>query len=188
MSSCIKNVRSLSVRSKSAGIGILIILIVVLLFTSCQTDTDDSKSLNGSWSDEYGNIIINTAAGTIIYAGSYEGKIANSPSPDYSAVSGVLIIEFTKYWDVEWVPDPDDSENWIAVSEENTENIGKFGALYWTDLTLNSVRMSDAGTGGMYDYEHTMFNTITEAQAAFTPYQDKVITYVDWSALTPYTK
>jgi hypothetical protein len=149
------------------------------LFTGCKTDEDDDPViLDGTWKNvasydgiDYITIIkINTSAKTIVYEGSYEGQIANAPN--FNDKNGVLIINFTKYAD--WGADPSTSH----------ANVGKFGAMYWTGLTAKQVSLADAYSG----WDHVMFDTIGEAQTAFTPAADKVSTYVDWSITAPYTK
>jgi hypothetical protein len=162
---------------KTAFLTFALFLSAGLMFTSCKTD-DDSGDLNGTWSytaiPEYAyDIIINTSAKTVEYTGSYEGTIANSPN--YTAGSGVLIIRFTKY------------ASYGAGPPSTTHaNVGKYGALYWTELKANSIKAADA-----YDqstYAHVMFNTLAEAQAAFEPAADKVGTYVSWAGIAPLTK
>jgi hypothetical protein len=148
------------------------------MFTGCGEDEDDPGALHGTWKnvavfgeDEYITIIkIDTSAMTIVYEDSYEGQIANSPN--FDAASGVLIIKFTKYAD------------WGSTPSTTHDNVGKFGAMYWTGLTASQVSLADAYTG----YTHVMFDTIGEAQTAFTPAADKVGEYVDWSITSPYTK
>ena len=142
----------------------------VLLFTGCDTKPDDEPGiLTGIWTDEWVNVIISDS--TIKYGDSYEGNIVNSP--DLKAKNGILIIKFTDYVDV-W-----------GTGEVVPENINKYGALYWTNLTDKSVNMSDAGTGGMSDYEHTMFETKAEAEAEFT--LDKAGVYASLGG-APFTK
>ena len=165
-------------RAQSAAIALLCLLAV--LFMGCNAEPEDNGNLNGTWSDGWGTVTINTSAKTIKYENSYEGKIANSP--DYAAANGVLIIEFTKYWDVTWV---EVNGDWLPEAEETDKYNGKFGAMYWANLTDDSVILSDAGTGGFDDYEHTMFDTLEEAKTSFT--LDKAGDYAFLSG-TPYTK
>ncbi|MDR0443758.1 MAG: hypothetical protein LBH44_10150 [Treponema sp.] len=134
-------------------------------------DDADTGNLNGTWSNVYEDWIttikINTSAKSIEYIGAYKGTIANSP--DFSAANGVLIIQFTKYWE------------WDSL-DENPDKAGKYGALYWRDLKPDSVYMADAYTG----FAHTMFEKYSDAEAAFTP--DNAGDYVDWSIVGIYTK
>lgn len=157
--------------------GIFFALFAVILLLGCQID-DDTGNLHGTWINVYDpggenefttTIIINSSAKTIEYADSYEGEIINSP--DFSAVNGVLIIKFTKYCDFMYPP---------PISTHS--NVNKFGALYWRELTIGSVLMADAYDG----LDHLIFDTIEEAQTAFTI--DKANNYVDWSYVGTYTK
>ena len=169
--------------SKSVKSAVFLLIALTLLFMGCSdgnspNGASDSVSLNGTWNDDWGTMKINTSANTIEYVGNNEGKIVNSPN--YSAVNGVLIIEFTKYIEMDY-------SNWPEVtSAENPDNIGKFGALYWRDLKSDSVYMAEAWAMGSGGYEHVMYETIEEARAAFT--MDKAGEYVDWSILGIYTK
>lgn len=160
---------------------LLVCLAAAGMFAGCSTDNNSGETgnLDGTWENIYDDgeyhivttIIINTAAKTVEYEGSYEGNIANSPAFDRE--NGVLIVEFTKYAD--WGdPEPLASHG----------NVGKFGALYWTDLTADSVKLADAYEG----YVQAMYDTIEEAQSAFTPAADKAGNFVTWSVVSPYTK
>jgi hypothetical protein len=159
------------------ALAVLFCLSTALLSTGC-SDPDDSGNLNGTWKNvaSYGEtdyitiIKINTSAKTVLYEGSYEGQIANSPN--FDAADGVLIIKFTKYAD--WGGEP-------SVSHAN---VGKFGAMYWTGLTSSQVSLADAYDG----YTHAMYDTIGDAQTAFTPFADKAGDFVDWSITSPYIK
>jgi hypothetical protein len=156
---------------KAAILTLALFLSAGLLFVSC-ADNESSGNLNGTWDDGYSPVIINSSAKTIVYTDSYEGNIVNSPG--YTASSGVLIIQFTKYAD------------WGGPAPSTSHaNVGKYGALYWTELTASSVRLADA-----FDktYARVMFDTLAEANAAFTPAADKVGNYIDWSITAPHTK
>jgi len=157
-------------------LAVMFCLSTAFLFTGCNTDDNTAGNLNGTWKDNFSTIIINTSAKTISYENNYEGQIVNSPN--FTTTDGVLIIKFTKYWDADYSGYPN------VVYTENTTNINKFGAMYWTGLTSDQVSLADAYTG----YTHTMLDTIETAQTAFTPAADKVGTYVDWSITSPYTK
>jgi len=154
--------------NKTALLTLALFLSAGLMFVSC-TDNENSGNLNGTWDDGWSQVIINSSAKTIVYTDSYEGNIVNSPS--YTASSGVLIIQFTKYAD------------WGGPAPSTSHaNVGKYSALYWTELTASSVRLADAYEG----YNRVIFATLGEANAAFTV--DKVGNYVDWSITAPYTK
>jgi len=163
---------------RSASIAVL---LMILLFAGCTEEQEDTTigHLNGVWINNSAGYIttikIDTSAKTVEYVNSYKGDIVNAP--DYTAVNGVLIIKFTKYWDMDYSSYPD------ITYTENTTNIDKYGALYWKGLTDNSVYMADA-----YDasYNHVMFDDFSEAQTNFTI--DKVGDYIDWSIVSPYTK
>ena len=170
-------VRSSQAVAKGA---VILFIALTLLFMGCSHNGSPSKgqtnnvSLNGMWNDDYGTIKINASANTFEYVGNNKGKIVNSPN--YSEVNGVLIIEFTEYFELDYSDWPN------VTSTENPDNIGKFGALYWRELNSDSVYMSEAWVS----YAHVMFETIEEAKTAFT--MDKASDYVDWSILAPYTK
>jgi len=154
------------------------VLLMLLLLTGCSqgdTVTNVTGNLNGVWKDSYGTITINSSQETIKYSDNYEGTIKNSPN--YTASNGVLIIQFTKYWEWQEV----DGE-WVSEENPASECITKFGALYWKDLTIDSVYIADAYSG----LTHTMFDTLAKAQTNFTI--DKTGSYIDWSILAPYTK
>ena len=168
---------------RAASLTFVLFLSVGLMFVSCSADESDSGNLDGTWSyinagnPQYNyDIIINTSAKTILYTGSptYEGIIANAPN-GYTASSGVLIIQFTKY-----------AGYGEGAPSATHANVGKFGALYWTDLTATSIKAADAYN--QTTYTHVMFPTVAEANAAFTPAADKVGTYVGWSGIAPLVK
>jgi hypothetical protein len=152
------------------------LLCATLAFTGCEhAASNDSGALTGTWKNvagENGEYVttIKITSNTINYVGSYEGKIVNSP--DFEALYGVLIIQFTKY-----------ADNWGDEPSASSTNVGKYGALYWKELTPDSVYMADA----YVNYVHTIFGTRDEAKKAFTN-DDAVNTYVDWSITSPYTR
>ena len=160
---------------KRAGYYIALVMLASFVFTACQEPEADSASLTGTWSDGWSEIIITNS--TVIFENSYEGEIKNTPN--LTAVNSVLIIKFTKYWDANYDNYPD------VTYTLNTAKQGKYGALYWANLKSKSVNMSDAGTGGMDNYVHTMFDTFEEAQGEFT--LDKAGNYAFLSG-TPYAK
>jgi hypothetical protein len=149
-------------KSAKAGFVILALLIMsVLLFNGC-TNPEEPGALHGTWTSGFHNeefsdmYIINTLNNTIERPNEFTGTIRNSPN--YEAVSGVLIFEITKYWETEW------DEEWIPTTTETTANNGKFAATYWRNLTGNSVQLSNAYDG----ITHVIFNSLSEAQTNFT--------------------
>jgi hypothetical protein len=156
------------------GTGGLALILAAILFMGCQPEPEiiDEPYLNGVWINNSGGYVttikIDTSKNTIEYVDSYEGKIVNSPH--YDAINGVLIIEFTKYCDFMDHPPKNDHSS-----------VGKFGAMYWKDLSSKQVFLSDAYTG----FTHTMFNTLKEAEENFT--LDNAGNYIDWSYVGPYT-
>ncbi|MCL2764256.1 MAG: hypothetical protein FWD40_03110 [Treponema sp.] len=156
------------------------VFIVVLFFAGCQMEPEDSTgNLHGVWINIYRDpggeypdfettIIIDTENKTIEYTDSYNAIIVNSP--DFSSAYGVLIIQFTKYGD--WGEEP--------TTEHS--NAGSYGAFYWRDLGINSVRMADA----YEEWNHALAGTPEEAQEKFT--NDKAGDYIDWSIVGIYTK
>jgi len=155
-----------------------VVLLMILPLAGCSqggsSAADVTGNLNGTWKDSYSTVTINSSAKTIKYLNNYEGTIENSP--DYTASNGVLIIKFTKYWEGDYDSYPDITYN------ETTDNNEKYGALYWKNLTADSVYMADAYNG----LTHAMFAALAEAQANFT--MDKAGNYIDWSILAPYKK
>jgi len=159
-----------------------VVLLMILLLTGCPRPLP-TANLNGEWRDNYGSIFtINTSAKTIKYMvdashTNYEGQIVNWS--DFTAANGVLIIKFTKYYTITYGGAPDYA---MTIQETPAKN-GKFGALYWRDLTSISVYLADA-----YDssYNHVMYDTLNSAQTNFT--MDKVSNYIDWSITSSYTK
>jgi len=151
------------------------VLFAIFVFFGCQPVDEETGNLNGTWffgSDPFYKI--NTTAKTIEYVDNYQGNIINSP--DFTAANGVLIIEFTKYF--EW-----DYSDWPnSVSVENPDNIGKFGALYWTELKLNSVRLADYWDE---NFSHVLFDELTEAVEFF---KIEKLVGISWSGIAPYTK
>jgi len=122
---------------------------------------------------------------TIVYEENYEGDIVNFP--DYTAPNGVLIFKFTKYWETNWeMIDPngdfEDMNNWTSTTEETDKHNGKFGAVYWRDLKVGSVRMADAYSG----FTHVILPDIATAHTNFT--LERTGEYVDWSITGTYTK
>ena len=154
---------------------IIVIFVIVFLFFSCNPD-DKPGTLDGVWYDGHANVIIDLDK-TIKFEGNYKGEIANSPN--FTAANGVLIIQFTKYFD------------WGEMDYSTThENVGQFGALYWADLKAESVLMADAWFIDLnnFIFEHVVFETLGEALAAFTPAADKRPDYVSWTGKAPYIK
>jgi hypothetical protein len=161
---------------KAAFLTLALFLSVGLLFISCQDNTNSSGSLNATWDDGWSPVTINTSAKTIVYTGNYEAIIENSP--DYTATSGVLIIKFTKY-----------ATNYDGNPVATHVNVGKYSALYWTELTASSVRLADAYDKTPPPYgSHAIRASLSIAQTDFLPAADKVGNYVDWSITAPYTK
>jgi hypothetical protein len=154
----------------------LVLLVMAAVIVGCDSGSDEDADLNGLWVSDFDGYVINTKADKIYYLDNFSADIVNAP--DYSATSGVLIIEFTSYYEIEY------DEDWEVVSEGWIEdNNGKFGAVYWIELTADSVKMANA-----YDtetWEHSMYDTKSEAEAAFTPYQDKSGDFVSqWGTYT----
>jgi hypothetical protein len=169
---------------KRAGVFALFVMFCLstaFLFTGCSTGNDPVVgTIDGTWiwddTPAYAyRYIINLSAKTIEYKGQgamfpYEGAIEYNSNP--TADSGVVIIKYTKYAD------------WGDVPSTTHANAGKYGALYWTELTVGSVRMADAiDLDGSFD--HVLKNTSSEATAAFTPPADKVGVYVGWGNTSP---
>jgi hypothetical protein len=159
---------------------VLCLVVGATVLSGCKTEEEDTGNLVGTWvnvAGENGEYVttITITNSTVVYSGSYEGTVSNSP--DFEASYGVLIIEFTKYAD------------WGSEPSVTHDNVGKFGALYWKDLTTSSVSLADAykkvNPEDPYA-SHTMFDTLVEAEAAFT--NDAVGEYIDWSITSPYTK
>ena len=144
---------------------VLICLSAALLLTGCSTGDDPSLQ------EFITTIRIDTSDMTIEYEDSYKGKIVNSIPPDFSASSGVLIIRFTKYADFMNPP---------PVAEH--EHVGRYGALYWTGLQNNTVKMADA----FIEFNRAIFNTLTEAEAEFT--MESVNDFINWGMVGEYTK
>ncbi|MDR2403451.1 MAG: hypothetical protein LBD78_05430 [Spirochaetaceae bacterium] len=160
------------------------LFITVFLFTltallpGCKHEPDEKGSLAGVWKNvyhdptgEYPDYVteITITGNTVVYQGSYEAEIVNTPN--FEAPYGVLIIKFTKY-----------ATNYDGNPVTTHANVGKYGALYWKDLTVSLVYLADAYTG----YTHRMFTNLQAAQMAFT--DEKVGDYVDWSITSPYNK
>jgi hypothetical protein len=156
-------------------------MIVVLLacaalalgMLGCKTEADeDTGNLVGTWKSpgEWGMTYV-IAAGAIQAPDSgYEGRIENTP--DLTASNGVLIIKFTKY-----------AASYGGTPSDTHANVGKYGALYWKDLTADSVSLADAYNK---DYTHSMKSSLSDAQTAFA--LGNMGDYIDWSITTPYQK
>ena len=149
---------------------ILASLFIALFITACPEAPIEPGALEGKWVNEsYGyTTIINITGSNVVYEGSYEADIANST--DFNGSYGVIIVKFTKYAD--WGEEPTTTHT----------SVGKYGALYWKDLTESSVSMADAYEG----YTHVVFNTLQEAESTFTI--DAVGSYINWSITSPYAK
>ena len=158
--------------AKDAGYFVILALVASFLFLGC-TDPDDIGNLNGTWLS-YDSYIINTSTNKIEYAGNYKADIVNSPN--YEATSGVLIIKFTWYY--ETIYDSTPPYNVISEGETQAYN-GKYGAVYWRNLTPGSVEMANAYSSMM----HIMFNNLSDAQTNFT--LDKTGDYISmWGSYT----
>jgi len=134
--------------------------VSALLLTGCH-EPEDSGDLNGTWSDGFNIIKIDTLANTIEFINfgfdQYHGNIKSSSA--FTAANGVLIFEFTKYWEFTY------DENWnILNTSETSDHNGNFSALYWENLTPNSVSMSDV----YLNNERVIVSTLQEAQSTFT--------------------
>jgi hypothetical protein len=158
------------------------LLCLALALAGCEHNAEDSGVLTGTWKNVYDpggdnefTTEIRITPTAINYVDSYEGTIKNSP--DFKAPYGVIIIQFTKY-----------ATNYDGNPVATHPNVGKFGAIYWKDLTSDSVYLSDAGIASDEApyYTHTMFPNLEGARAAFT--NENVNTYVNWSIISPYTK
>ncbi|MDR1029984.1 MAG: hypothetical protein LBL76_03825 [Treponema sp.] len=159
--------------------GLCLVLGAAVFFSGCKTDEeDDTGNLVGKWENVYHDpngaypdftTIIEITGETVVYTGSYEATIANEP--DFETSYGVLILKFTKYA-------TDYDGNPVATHA----NVGKFGALYWKDLTDSSVSLADA----YKDYVHQLVDTLDTAKTTFT--NDKIGDYIDWSGTSPYNK
>jgi hypothetical protein len=139
-----------------------------LLLSGC--DSGDPKAwLPDTWTNVSGGFttIITITPTTVSYSDSYEGIIANAP--DFEASDGILIIKFTKH--AEW--------NGESMVFSDT-NIGKYGALYWKELTPTSVSLADAYTG----FDPALFDDLSTAKANFT--HDNEGMYINWSITAPY--
>jgi hypothetical protein len=148
-----------------------------LLFSGCTQPAQESGNLAGTWTNVSGGYTttITITSDTVTYAESYEAAIVNKP--DFEAANGVLIIKFTQYAD------------YRSDLSTSHANVGKYGALYWKELTASSVSIADAykKVNAADEYpSHTMFDTLAEAQGAFTI--GKVAEYIDWSITSPYAK
>jgi len=177
----LKNLTRRSIESSVHRYASIFALLMILLFAGCDDGTSSTNdpelgTLNGIWKDSYENTItIDTTAKTIVAEDSYEATIEDGSS-DFSATDGVLIIKFSKFCDF-MNPPPLTSH----------ANVGKYGAIYWTDLTATTVKMADAYTVDWSNHE--VFDDLDSAKEAFTPVADKVGNYVSgWSHISPYTK
>jgi hypothetical protein len=159
---------------------VLCFVSTALLFSGCKNEPEETGNLVGLWTNVSGNFTttITITNDTVAYSGNYKAEIVNDPN--FEASSGVLIIKFTHYAD--W------SGGEPSLSTDHA-SVGKYGALYWRDLTSSSVSLADAykkvePTDAFPS--HTMFNTLEEAQATFTT--NAVSDYINWSITSPYTK
>jgi len=146
---------------RSHGLNLLFFTIALFLFFSCDTEPDNKGNLNGTWASAFDSYKIDILTDKIEYTGNYKADIVNSP--DYNAEHGVLIIKFTWYYETEYSWDPP----YDIISEGETDAYnGKYGAVYWRNLTDASVQMADA-----YDtvtFTHAMFDDLSAAQSNFT--------------------
>ncbi|MDR2096012.1 MAG: hypothetical protein LBP76_10925 [Treponema sp.] len=151
----------------------LCLVMGMAVFSGCDLDGDDTGNLAGTWTNVAGSYVttITITNNTVVYSGSYEATIENAP--DFEATNGVLILKFTKY--VDWSTDE-------AILKDDHSNVGKYGAMYWKELTASSVSLADAYTGTT----HVLVDDWSTAQTTFT--NDAVDTYINWSITSPYTK
>jgi len=160
-------------RGKLFNFYLLPFLLACFLIFGC-TEPEENGSLNGTWSSNYDSYKIDKSTKKIEYVGNYKADIVNSPN--YEAGSGILIVKFTWYFETIY------DENWDVVSEGATDVYnGKFGAVYWKDLTDSSIQMADA-----YDtatWSRAMHDTLDEAKVNFT--SDKTGNYIStWGSYT----
>jgi len=154
---------------------LLAFLLACFLVFGC-TEPEENGSLNGTWSSNSDSYKIDTSAKKIEYVGNYKADIVNSP--DYEAVSGILIVKFTWYYEIEYNWDP--PYNVIHEGETDAYN-GKFGAVYWKDLTDSSIQMADAYNTAAWS--RAMYDTLDEAKVNFT--SDKTGDYISlWGSYT----
>ena len=160
-------------------------LFAALLFTGCQPEAKvDTGNLNGTWLfNSYPSYMIDTSAKTIEYTDTYKGKIANSPN--FTEKSGLIIIEFTNY--KRYVYEQDPPYALLDTIVDPPDVIGSYGALYWTGLTSNSVKMADHWVFDVdtFEYIHVMYTTLQEAQEKFTM---EIGATISWGNIDPYNK
>lgn len=155
---------------------VLCVVVGAAVLSGCDTGNPTPGILTAKWTNISGGYTttITITDSSVVYHGTYEAAIVNKP--DFTASDGVLIIRFTKYAD------------WDGEPSTTHGNVGKYGALYWKELTASSVSLADAYKK-INDTDqfpsHTMFSEIGQAQAAFT--NDAVGDYIDWSITSPYT-
>ena len=127
--------------------------------------------------------MIDTSAKTIEYADTYKGKIVNSPN--FTEKSGLIIIEFTNY--TRYVYDQNPPYDLLNTIVDPPDAIGSFGALYWSGLRSNSVKMADHWVFDLdtFEYIHVMYPTLKEAQEKFTM---EIGANISWNGIEPYNK
>jgi hypothetical protein len=148
---------------------------VVTLLSGCAGGgAGDGGVIFGDWSwsnSSFSYTVTITGNRVISTCGPYYEASIESIT-DSTAPYGVLIIKFIKYAD--WDNPP---------ATDSHANVGKYGALYWKDLTASSVYLADAYTG----FTHALFDNLATAKANFTI--DKTGDYIDWGVGTsPLTK
>ena len=147
----------------------LMLMLLLLVLSSCSTDVDDTNypgtlpaSITGIWSfdgtdaDRY-----TISAGTIRHEMVYE-------EVDYG-FSGT--IDFVSNYS---------TDSGVIIFKDSADD--KFKAVYYRDLTANTVRLADAYTG--FILAETI--TLEDAIAKFT--RGNWGDYVDWGIVTPQTK
>ena len=173
-----------TLRKSAKVLAILSVLLAALVFMGCpMEEEDDAGNLNGTWLfSNTPSYIIDTTAKTIKYFGydgdDYKADIVNTPN--FSAKSGVLIIQFTSYirvlYDASWTV--------IGLDVDPVDAINHYGALYWTQLRSKSVKMAD-----YWDYSsgatHVMYSTLQDAEDYFTMAAGATI---DWGFVAPLNK
>jgi hypothetical protein len=124
------------------------IVCAVLLFSAC--DEPKTGDLRGTWLSEYDGYTIDTSM--LSYDDRYSpftGTIKNSP--DFSAQSGVIIIEY--------------------VEPSSDSQAGYFTAVYWRELTEDSVLLANAldlDTSTLDKWDTLQTTSLEEAQNKFT--------------------
>ncbi|MDR2518087.1 MAG: hypothetical protein LBD13_01550 [Spirochaetaceae bacterium] len=155
------------INPRTAGFS-LVLGALVFLAASCDTGSDDTGPITGTWLASFGDNYTITAS-TISYDDNYD-------DPEYEMSFTGIIEDHTAFTQSAGII-------YFKYTVPNeTDLLNKYNALYWKSLTSSTVELSIATSA---DYSNPAVATLEEAKTKFT-----LNNTGDWVTIWggPYTK